>query len=335
MMKTTTVLTNQTDDHMQDRIYKEAMENKSLKPLLSEYYEEMKRLDSIYGKIIGRYCQGLVPLLIRLENDYFENNIPTVGFGKVCIDLRDLKPGVAIRYCGRFYNMMYLSEEGDDVYITLAYGITEAEDIPWERFQTDGYTGEKAIRHEMTVTYKDMKNLMALACQLGIYFQDTDYSDEYFSLKNETLTAFSKIDKSKIDNLNYLINVFLVNIGKMHVNYDEQSCTHYYMLPDRISIRYYGRYHNCLIIQNDKAYLGYLRNDSDYLCEEMYGNDGYTTRFNDCGSYYQLMHKTDMGIHKDREQLYLALASLERICVNPIDIDLFDYIVPDDVTEQK
>ena len=320
------------------KTYQAASENKSLMPLIEEYRKLLDGMDASYRKIIGKFKKDLIPLLCGLYDEYNPSALPrheVLDQRKECtVDLRDIKPGLAIRFCGRFYNRMEI-DLNDAGIITFAYGITEDNDIPEERFNTDCYTGPQAIYHTMYLRHADIRNVMSLARQLTVYFAESDYLHEYCNIKNELIEAVEKVDKEPLNELKYYINGFLVNLIKQHCNYDESQFMHCLRLPDGINIRYYGRYCNCIITEGLRTSLGYLRNNRDYLNEQMYGNDGYTSKYVAGGRHYQLLHYTPLGNHSEQEHTYKALMALSRTCVSPIDIDEFDYVLEDDISKEE
>ena len=321
-----------------ENLYKKAFEEKSLMPLLSEYSGLLDNVQAQYRKIIGNYEKALIPLLCGLYDEYNFSDLPCLEVlnqqREYVIDLRNIKPDLAIRFCGRFYNMMEI-DSNDGGIITFAYGITEDSDIPEERFNTDCYTGEQAIYHTMYLRHADIRNVMNLAKQFTVYFAESDHFYEYCNIKNELIEAVEKVDKEPLNELEYYINGFLVNLIKLHCNYDESQFMHCLRLPDGINIRYYGRYCNCIITEGLRTSLGYLRNNRNYLNEQMYGNDGYTSKYIAGGRYYQLLHSTPLGNHSDQEHTYNALMALSRTCVCPIDIDGFDYVPEDDISKEE
>ena len=321
-----------------ESIYKEAPEKKSLMPLIGEYRKILDGMNASYKTIIRKFEQELIPLLCCLYDEYNSSALPRqemLNQQRECvIDLRDIKPDLAIRFCGRFYNMMEI-DSNDGGIIAFAHGITEDNDIPEERFNTDCYTGQQAIYHTMYLRHADIRNVWNLTNQLTVYFAESDYLHEYCNIKNELIEAVEKVDKEPLNELKYYINGFLVNLIKQHCNYDESQFMHCLRLPDGINIRYYGRYCNCIITEGLRTSLGYLRNNRDYLNEQMYGNDGYTSKYVAGGRYYQLLHSTPIGIHSEQEHTYKAIMALSRTCVSPIDIDEFDYVLEDDISKEE
>lgn len=319
-----------------ESIYKEATEKKSLMPLIDEYRKILDGMNASYKTIIRKFEEDLIPLLCGLYDEYNSSALPRLEMlnqQKECvIDLRDIKPDLAIRFCGRFYNMIEI-DSNDGGIVTFTYGVTEDNDIPKERFNTDCYTSEQAIYHTMYLRHADIRNVMNIARQLTTYFIESDHFYEYCNIKNELIEAVEKVDKEPLNELMYYINGFLVNLIKQHCNYDESQFMHCLRLPEGINIRYYGRYCNCIITGGLRTSLGYLRNNRDYLNEQMYGNDGYTSKYVAGSRYYQLLHSTPLGNHSDQEHTYKALMALSRTCDNPIDIDEFDYVLEDDIQQ--
>lgn len=321
-----------------ESIYKEATEKKSLMPLIGEYRKILDGMNASYQTIIRKFEKDLIPLLCALYDEYDSIGRPHLEIlnkeRECVIDLRHIKHKLAIRFCGRFYNMMEIDSKDGGI-ITFAYGVTEDNDIPEERFNTDCYTGEQAIYHTMYLRHADIRNVMSLARQLTVYFAESDYLHEYCNIKNELIEAVEKVDKEPLNELEYYIKGFLVNLIKQHCNYNESQFMHCLRLPDGINIRYYGRYCNCIITEGLRTSLGYLRNNRGYLNEQMYGNDGYTSKYVAGGKYYQLLHSTPLGDHSDQEHTYEALMALSCTCVTPIDIDEFDYVLEDDISKEE
>ena len=319
------------------KTYQAASENKSLMPLIEEYRKLLDGMDASYRKIIGKFKKDLIPLLCGLYDEYNPSALPRLEVldqHRVCtVDLRDIKPGLAIRFCGRFFNMLEIDSKDEGI-ITLGYGITEDDDIPEERFDTDCYVGQQAIRHAMYLEHADIRNVVSFARQLSVYFEGSEHFHEYCKIKNELFEAADKVDREPLDDLEYTINAFLVNLVKQHCSYDETQEMHYLKLPDGISIRYYGRYCNCLITKGLRIWLGYLRSNSNFLNEEMYGNDGYTSKRMAEDRYYQLLHSTPLGGQTDKEHTFKALVALKSTCASPIDIDVFDYVPEEDILKQ-
>lgn len=320
------------------KIYQTASENKSLMPLIKEYRKLLDGMDASYKKIIGKFKKDLIPLLCGLYDEYNPSALPrfeVLDQRRECtVDLRDIKPGLAIRFCGRFFNMVEI-DSNDEGIITLGYGITEDDDIPEERFDTDCYVGQQAIRHTMYLEHADIRNVVSFAKQLSVYFEGSEHFYKYCKIKNELFEAADKVDREPLNDLEYAINGFLVNLIKQHCNYNESQEKHYLLLPDGINIRYYGRYCNCLFTKGFRLSLGYLRSNSGYLNEEMYGNDGYTSERTTENTYYHLLHSTPLGAQTYKEQVYNGLMALMRTCGSPIDIDEFEYVLEDDISKEE
>lgn len=305
-------------------------------PFIGEYRKILDDMNASYRTIIRKFEKELIPLLCCLYDEYNSSALPRqemLNQQRECvIDLRNIKPDLAIRFCGRFYNMMEI-DSNDGGIITFAYGITEDNDIPKERFNTDCYTGQQAIYQTMYLRHADIHNVMNLTRQLIVYFAESDYLHEYCSIKNELIESVEKVDKEPLNELEYYIHSFLLNLIKQHCNYDKSQFMHCLRLPDEINIRYYGRYCNCLVTKGLRSSLGYLRSNSGYLNEEMYGNDGYTSKRTADNTYYRLLHSTPLGGQTDKEQVYKGLMALNRTCASPIDIDEFEYVLEEDIQQ--
>lgn len=321
-----------------EKIYQTAFESKSLMPLIGEYRKILDGMNASYKDVIRIFEKGLIPLLCSLYDEYNSLAIPRLEMlnqqRECIIDLRDIKPGLAIRFCGRFYNMIEI-DSSDGGIIAFSYGITEDDDIPEERFNSDCYTGQQAIRHIMYLHHADIRNVMSLAKQLTVYFAESDHLNDYCKIKNELIEAVEKVDKEPLIELEYYINGFLTNLIKQHCNYDESQEMHYLLLPDEINIRFYGRYCNCIITKGMRIWLGYLRSKNGYLNEEMYGDDGYTSKPFAGNKYYQLLHSVLLGGNIDKKQTFNAYMALNRTCVSPIDIDEFQYVLEDDISKEE
>ena len=319
-------------------IFKAACKGKTFQPLLTELYRIQQNLDETYRAIRNNFQDGLAELLCRLQDESdnlaLNSKEAMTKFNEVCVDLRNIKPGVALRFCGRFYNMAYVRTSNGRKEICLAYGLTEDEEIPEERFATDVYTGEQAIHNEINFDSADIWNVMNLAGQLTVYFQETGLFRSYCQIKNELIESIEAVDRKPYNDLLYYINVFFVNLGKTHCQYSETDSDHYFMFPYGISVRCYGRYFNCLITRADKTSLGYLRRNTGYLCEEIYGDDGYTCRKGGETRWYTLLHRLEIDGSMHEDHLYRGLAALSMLFAESSDIDDFDYIAEDDVTER-
>ena len=89
------------------------------------------------------------------------------------------------------------------------------------------------------------------------------------------------------------------------------------MLPDNLSIRYKGRFHNCIVLDCYSHSLGYLQ-FRQFFAEEGYNKDPYTVG-DDFGRYlpcdYKLLHEVSLNSYNNGyEQFGRVLQDLIFLC---------------------
>ena len=131
--------------------------------------------------------------------------------------------------------------------------------------------------------------------------------------------------EDKINELNETLDLYLhYEVLKTVKGYDEKSKKHFVLLPDNLSIRYKGRFHNCLTIDNYSHSLGYLQ-FRQFIAEEGYNQDPYTVgddfdRYLPC--QYKLLHEVALNSYNNgyvqfgrvlRDLIFLCGDNMERL----------------------
>ena len=294
--------------------------NTTLKKICDDFYALYGDYETERAKVIQFACEKLVGLLESLKPDYHWtlDNALWIYLGH--------EHHVGIRYCGRFVNVIKVLKDVNKAAIqriSLGYLSYEYEDEIEDfdignGFSDDSYFGEKAEeRYDFINIAYDWGNFRHLLESLKPFFSPV--SSSYGEMMKEILSAekqMSKLD-DEISELNEDFYFYLKDVIKKVDRYDKNNRKHFIMLPDNLSIRYKGRFHNCIVMDNYSHSLGYIQ-FRRFIAEEGYNNDPYTVgddfdRYLPCD--YKLLHEVSLNsYHNGYLQFGRALQDLIFLC---------------------
>lgn len=321
----------------------------TLQDISKRYYELLKSYQKELDTVINSGCEKLIIMLNALKGKYpFPQIEDEYGFAKDntwAINFRYISR-VGIRYCGQFINMMIISKNETleaSERIRLDYASYENNDYKYECYPDDMYFGEAAdCRYkEFTIQY-DWENFWNLVCQLKTFFDNTNIRNIYKLMLEEISEESRKLSKIE-DDINVLIGeeleFYMREVFKRKDRYNEKNNKHLILLPNNISIRYKGKFHNCLILDNYAFSLGYLQSQ-EFIAEECYYQDPYTTA-NDFNRYIQgerkLLHEVSFNnFHNGFNEVKKSLDDLIFICGNDFEnLQSCQYLGPNDYVYPK
>ena len=292
--------------------------NTTLKKICDDFYILYDDFEKERAKVIQFACEKLVGLLESLKPDYhwILDNALWIYLGH--------EHHVGIRYCGRFVNVIKVLKDVNMAAIQrISLGYVSYENEPDDFgmtncFTDDSYFGEKAEeRYDFINIVYDWENFENLLKSLKPFFSRLSHS--YDEMMKEIKTEAERLSKleDEICELNEDLEFYLYDVIKTVDRYDKNSEKHFVMLPDNLSIRYKGLFHNCLVLDNYSHSLGYLQ-FRQFVAEEGYNNDPYTVgddfdRYMPCT--YKLLHEVSLNsYHNGYEQFGRALQDLVFLC---------------------
>lgn len=285
---------------------------------LKEYRDKFVEIYRLYNKetvrVIDNACEKLIIGFKALE-------------GRLRFPIIDMKHSpdafvvnlkyackVGIRYCGQFVNMIKVSKDEDKAAIdriTLTYVSYEDknDDSAWANcFPDDGYFGEEADdRFEDIPIARDWENFMILLKSLEPFFANAGLSDIYEVMRLEIncdASTLSKLD-DELCQIQEDIDDYFMRVLDYYGNSKNKI---FVMLPYYASIRYKGKFHNCITIDNHSVSLGYIQYNP-YAAEEGYYQDLYTVD-NDFGRYMdaerKLLHEVSLNFYLNGHVGFIA-----------------------------
>lgn len=297
--------------------------NTTLKKICEDFYSLYGNFENEREKVIQSACEKLIGLL-ELLKPHYHWTICDDRDNELWINLR-YKCRIGIRYCGRFVNVIKVLKDVNKPAIqriSIGYVSYEDEIDDFEItncFSDDSYFGEKAEeRYGFINIVYDWDNFEYLLNSLKPFFAPVASTYEVMMAEiNKEGKAMSDLE-DKINELNETLDLYLhYEVLKTVKGYDEKSKKHFVLLPDNLSIRYKGRFHNCLTIDNYSHSLGYLQ-FKQFIAEEGYNNDPYTVG-NDFDRYlpceYKLLHEVSLNSYNNGyEQFGRVLQDLIFLC---------------------
>lgn len=302
----------------------------TLKKISDDFHNVYQNYSAERVRVIESACEKLVVLLESLKPHYhwtvcddFDNEL--------WINLR-YECHVGIRYCGRFINYIKVHKDKSKPAIQrLSVGYAayedEVDDFEWANcYPDDTYFGEKAEqRYGEWGILEDWGNFENLLKSLKPFFAPvaSTYEAMMVEIRNERKVMADLQDK--IDYLNEELDLYLhYDILKTVKGYDKKSKKHFVLLPDNLSIRYKGRFHNCLTFDNYSHSLGYMQ-FKQFVAEEGYIQDPYTVG-DDFDRYlpgdYKLLHEVALNSYNNgydgfgralRDLIFLCGENMERL----------------------
>ena len=315
--------------------------NTTLKKICDDFYVLYGDFEKERAKVIQFACEKLVGLLESLKPHHYCN----------LYDERDYALWIylgyehhfGIRYCGRFVNVIKVLKDVNKAAIqriSLGYISSEDELDDFGRFPDDSYYGEKAEERcdFINIAY-DWENFRHLLESLKPFFSSV--SSSYGEMLKEIQSAAKQMSKldDKISELNEDLYFYLIDVIEKVKRYDKNNRKHFIMLPDNLSIRYKGRFHNCIVMDNYSHSLGYIQ-FRQFVAEEGYNNDPYTVgddfdRYLPCD--YKLLHEVSLNsYHNGYLQFGRALQDLIFLCGENLErLSECQYLKQDEVVFTK
>ena len=296
--------------------------NTTLKKICDDFYYLYGNYEHERAKVIRSACEKLVGLL-ESSKPYFHWTVCNDLDNELWINLR-YECHIGIRYCGRFVNVIKVLKDVNIVAIqriSLGYVSYEREPDNFSMtncFSDDSYFGEKAEeRYDFINIVYDWDNFENLLKSLKPFFSRLSRSyDEMIKEINSEAKTLSKLE-DEISKLNEELEFYISGVIKRHDRYDKNNRKHFIMLPDNLSIRYKGRFHNCIVLDCYSHSLGYLQ-FRQFFAEEGYNKDPYTVG-DDFGRYlpcdYKLLHEVSLNSYNNGyEQFGRVLQDLIFLC---------------------
>ena len=296
--------------------------NTTLKKICDDFYYLYGNYEHERAKVIRSACEKLVGLL-ESSKPYFHWTVCNDLDNELWINLR-YECHIGIRYCGRFVNVIKVLKDVNIVAIqriSLGYVSYEREPDNFSMtncFSDDSYFGEKAEeRYDFINIVYDWDNFENLLKSLKPFFSRLSRSyDEMIKEINSEAKTLSKLE-DEISKLNEKLEFYISGVIKRHDRYDKNNRKHFIMLPDNLSIRYKGRFHNCIVLDCYSHSLGYLQ-FRQFFAEEGYNKDPYTVG-DDFGRYlpcdYKLLHEVSLNSYNNGyEQFGRVLQDLIFLC---------------------
>lgn len=296
----------------------------------NKYQELHKAYHEELVNVIESGCEKLIIMLNALKGKYpFPQIQDEYSFAKDntwAINLRYIAR-IGIRYCGQFINMIIVSKNDKgpaSERIRLTYASYEdGNDQRNECYPDDMYFGEKADSKygEITIEY-DWDNFWNLLCSLKPFFENVNMGNMYGLMLNEISEESRKMSRIESD-ITELIGenmvFYMQDVFRRNDRYEKNNKKHIIMLPNNLSIRFKGKFHNCLILDNYAFSLGFIQ-DQKYIAEECYNQDPYTTA-DDFTRYlkeqYKLLHEVSFfHFYNGFSQISDALSDLIFLCGN-------------------
>lgn len=286
----------------------------------SSLCDRMKAASSKYSdarnKAISSACDKLVPMLERLAGYYKEPEVDRLDAEETWINLRYIA-ALGIRYCGQFVNIISINNDTSLEAINrlgFLYANYESHDdfTSAKIFPDDTYFGEAADeRYQKFGVMKDWDNFEKLVKQLGVYYMNSPLSKEYEALKQDILHSpeAKELYAADMDATSVAedIELFFRDFFRKFNDYNPNCMKHFMLFPENVSVRYRGKFHNCLLIDNYSLSLGYFQR-SEAIQEEGYNQDPYTI-CHDFDRYidepFVLLHETSLTRYAENDHEYL------------------------------
>lgn len=291
------------------------------------------------SQVINNACSKLIPLLIKLEETRSESFCADLDLLWILPD--ETYPYIAGRYCGNFFNAIIIKNTDYEEYkhlepyqcIELTYRPIEGMDCYDQNFIDDGYNGESGVRRPgIQIDQYDYKNFCQLLECLIPFFQNTELYQEYRNLLIE-VNVQVEIDRiySEMKDLDEQLAIYLLKCFEKSIDFDSHKTKHFFLLPYGVSVRYRGRFCNCIIgTKNQNASLGYLKKTYSSVTEDEYINDIYTIQRDSVktiSEQYILVHELELQSHRHNwDEVYNVLHSFVSLYEESINNGSLDYI---------
>lgn len=307
---------------------------------LRELYEKLVDLNhqrmGLADDYVDQACEDLIPLLLKLR-DYNEVAVYETNHS-LYVDLRFIHKYLAIRYCGRFVNVIKINKEGSGYgRMSLSYRYIES-DAEYNRFQDDHYKIDSP--DEFGIQLYDAKRLLYFIYALIPFFKGGIHEEEYVKFwksQGDRKKEITKLDDKIAEEINEGLEIAFSKIfDKYFVNRNTKK--RFLLLPYDVSVRYRGRFHNCIISDNYSTSLGYVKNTYD-MSEDDYNQDPYTVEF-DASRYpekeYILLHETSLiATESNAVNLQMALKTILTLCEHELENGELNTLTGQDVEFKK
>lgn len=251
---------------------------------------------------ISSACEKLLPIFEKLAGSYKEPYVDRYDDKETWINLRYVAP-LGIRYCGQFINVIVINNDTSIKAanrIEFLYASYESYDdyCCAQCFPDDTYFGEAADeRYNRIGVMPDWENFESLIRQLKVYFINSPLYKEYEDFVRDLLGSQEVQSLTTADmeasSINENIWLFFSGFFKKSKFYNSRNRKHFVRFPGNVSLRYRGRFHNCLLIDDYGLSLGYIQHD-ECIQEEGYNQDPYTVGYD----FDRYIDKTYVLLHE-------------------------------------
>lgn len=288
-----------------------------------ELQEQAQKAISIYtdarSKAIAYACDRLVPVLEKLSDTFSDETIvDRYDPNDIWINLRYIAP-LGIRYCGRFINIIAINNDKSirPIYrLQFLFANYESYDdlCSAQCYPDDTYFGEAADeRYDRIGVMPDWENLVSLIKQLEVYFINTSLQKDYEEMERDILDSQEAQAVVATDlnacSVNEEIELFFRDLFKTLDFYNPRNKKHFLKFPEGVSIRYRGKFHNCLVLDDYSLSLGYIQHNH-MIQEEGYSQDPYTVshdfdRYFGSDYSYNLLHELSLTRYPSNDYEFL------------------------------
>ena len=299
------------------------MKLRDLREILSELY--CKQIDAAED-FIFKASYKLIPLLLELAKQ--NQNVLLKERSEYVLDLRNLIDNAAIRYCGRFFNQIRISKEERlaDKRLSLRF-VPYSKESPLNQYYTEDNYSVQNI-HNAEIDSTNVIEFIRFAKGLARFFRQSKLHDNFMSYLNELDERLSEFDRITNEIYNEFDEAKFPVFDRIFSTYNcLDDNKRILIFPDNVSIRYRGKFHNCLIYDNYDICIGYVINNYD-ISDECYSSDEYTKSY-DSEKYesktYTLIHEyslsTNYGGTRETEEVYAAINALVQLFENELEAD--------------
>ena len=161
---------------------------------------------------------------------------------------------------------------------------------------------EKGDSIEDIPIMNDWDNFINLIESLKPFFTNiNDQAEEDYCLMCKDIRDYHnqlcKDINNRIDILGEDIEDYFNRVFESSILYDKKCRKHFIMLPNNLSLRYKGRFHNCIVRDYYSTSLGFIK-QQNFIGEEGYRQDYYTVE-NDFNRYeekeFLLVHESSLN----------------------------------------
>lgn len=285
----------------------------NLKVLYTQLNDLVRIRDEKNSECIEYGCQKLLDQLnIFMEFHKDDFTVVDTGLGdkNIWINLRYLCH-IGIRYCGYFVNTILINKDvtrkaQDRITLTFASYEDDESFMYCDNYNHDEYYGEKGDSIEDIPIMNDWDNFINLIESLKPFFTNiNDQAEEDYRLMCKDIRDYHKQlfkdINNRIDILGEDIEDYFNRVFESSILYDKKCRKHFIMLPNNLSLRYKGRFHNCIVRDDYSISLGFIK-QQNFIGEEGYRQDYYTVE-NDFNRYeekeFLLVHESSLNFYNE------------------------------------